>query len=109
LLEGADRDPAGARMLLHAHEERYLDERSRDAAREFRGALQQVIASGKSDGAIRAGPAELWSAVWLALVAFAAERVAAREWTLDQPQPTQILEAAWDAIRAGERPHRETP
>ena len=109
LLEGADRDPAGARMLLHAHEERYLDERSRDAAREFRGALQQVIASGKSDGAIRAGPAELWSAVWLALVAFAAERVAAREWTLDQPQTTQILEAAWDAIRAGERPHRETP
>jgi AcrR family transcriptional regulator len=101
LLEGAERDPAGARMLLQAREDQYLDDRSRDAAREFRGTLQQVIAAGKSDGVIRAGPAELWGAVWLALVAFAAERVAAREWTVEQPQTAQILDAAWDAIKAG--------
>lgn len=101
LLEGAERDPAGARMLLQAREDQYLDDRSRDAAREFRGTLQQVIAAGKSDGVIRAGPAELWAAVWLALVAFAAERVAAREWTVEQPQTAQILDAAWDAIKAG--------
>ena len=99
LLEGAERDPAGARMLLQSREDQYLDDRSRDAAREFRGTLQQVIAAGKSDGAIRAGPAELWAAVWLALVAFAAERVAAREWTVEQPQTAQILDAAWDAIK----------
>jgi AcrR family transcriptional regulator len=101
LLEGAERDPAGARMLLQSREDQYLDDRSRDAAREFRGTLQQVIAAGKSDGVIRAGPAELWAAVWLALVAFAAERVAAREWTVEQPQTAQILDAAWDAIKAG--------
>jgi AcrR family transcriptional regulator len=101
LLEGAERDPAGARMLLQARDEQYLDERSRDAAREFRGLLQQVIASGKSDGLIRPGPAELWAAVWLALVTFAAERVAAKEWTVDQAQAAQILDAAWDAIKAG--------
>jgi len=102
LLEGAERDPAATRMLLLARDERYLDERSRDAAREFRYALQQVVAAGKSDGAVRAGPAELWAAVWLSLVAFAAERVAAREWTVEQPQVGQVLDAAWDAIRAGE-------
>ncbi|HEX2449681.1 MAG TPA: TetR/AcrR family transcriptional regulator [Gemmatimonadales bacterium] len=102
LLEGADRDPAAARMLLLSREERHLDERSRDAAREFRGALQQVIASGKSDGVIRAGPAELWAAVWLQLVAFAAERIASREWSPDQPQVAQVLDAAWAAIKAAE-------
>jgi AcrR family transcriptional regulator len=101
LLEGAERDPAGARMLLQSREDQYLDDRSREAAREFRGMLQQVIAAGKSDGAIRPGPAELWAAVWLALVGFAAERVAAREWTVEQPQAAQVLEAAWDAIKAG--------
>jgi AcrR family transcriptional regulator len=101
LLEGAERDPAGARMLLQAREDQYLDDRSRDAAREFRGTQQQVIAAGKSDGVIRAGPAELWAAVWLALVAFAAERVAAKEWTVEHPQTAQILDAAWDAIKAG--------
>lgn len=101
LLEGAERDPAGARMLLQSREDQYLDDRSREAAREFRGMLQQVIAAGKSDGAIRPGPADLWAAVWLALVGFAAERVASREWTVEQPQAAQVLDAAWDAIKAG--------
>lgn len=104
LVEGAERDPAAARMLILSRDDRHLDERSREAAREFRGALQQVIASGKSDGVVRAGPAELWAAVWLSVVAFAAERVAAREWTAEQPQVGQVLEAAWDAIRAGPLP-----
>src|SRR5687767_11805293 len=35
LIEGAERDPAAARMLLRSGDERHLDERSRDAAREF--------------------------------------------------------------------------
>jgi AcrR family transcriptional regulator len=99
LIEGAERDPAAARMLLIIRDERHLDERSRDAARDFRGGLQQVIASGKSDGVVRAGPADLWAAVWLSLVAFAAERVAAGEWTAEQPQTAQVLDAAWDAIK----------
>ncbi len=99
LLEGTERDPASARMVLFTRDDRHLDERSREAAREFRGALQQVVASGESDGAIRPGPAELWAAVWLSVVSYAAERVAAREWTTEQPQVAQVLDAAWDAIR----------
>jgi AcrR family transcriptional regulator len=100
LLQGAERDPAAARMLLLFHDDRYLDERSRDAAREFRAGIQQVVASGKSDGVVRTGPAELWAAVWLSLVTFAAERIVAREWTAEQPQVAQVLDAAWEAIRA---------
>ena len=70
-----DRDPSLTRMLLRSRDEQHLDERSREAAREFRQALQQVVAGGGSEGAVRSGPTELWTDVWLALVAFAAERV----------------------------------
>jgi AcrR family transcriptional regulator len=99
LVEAAERDPAAARMLLQCRDERFLDERSRDAAREFRDALQQVVAAGKSDGLIRPGPADLWAAVWLAVVALAALRVAGKEWTPDHPQLALALEGAWNAIR----------
>lgn len=99
LLEAAEHDPAGARMVLQFRDERYLDEKSREAAREVRGALQQVVAAGKSDGLVRPGPADLWVAVWLAVVSFAVERVCTREWTPDHPQAAQAVEAAWHAIK----------
>jgi hypothetical protein len=49
---------------------------------------------------VRAGPADLWAGVWLAIIAWAAERVSAKEWTPDHPQALQAVEAAWDAIKA---------
>ena len=98
LVSAAERDPAMTRMLLRRRDEGYLDDGSRGAAREFRDALQSIVASGKSDGLVRSGPAELWTSVWLALVAFAAERVSAKEWAPDHPQVGLTLEAAWDAI-----------
>ena len=98
-VEAAGRDPAALRMLLLEREERLLDERSREAAREFRGLLQGIVASGKSDGVVRAGPAELWAGVWLAVVGWVGERVAGGEWPPDHPQVTMALDAAWDAIR----------
>ena len=98
LVSAAERDPAMTRMLLRRRDEGYLDDGSRGAAREFREALQSIVASGKSDGLVRAGPAELWTSVWLALVAFASERVSAKEWAPDHPQVGLTLEAAWDAI-----------
>ena len=98
LLEEAAREPAAVRMLLQLREDRHLDDASRESARHFREALQLVMASGKSDGVVRAGPAELWAGVWLAIVAFAAERVGGGEWTADHPQAALALEAAWDAI-----------
>jgi len=99
-VETADRDPAGARMLFRRRDEQYLEPPSRDAAREFRESIQQVIAAGKADGLVRAGPAELWTSVWLVILAFVVERVAAREWAVDAPQVSQALEAGWSAIAA---------
>lgn len=98
-IEGAERDPAAVRMLLMPVDDRLLDERSREAAREFREVLHGIVAGGKSDGVIRPGPAELWAGVWLAVVGWVAERVGTREWTADHPQVAMALDAAWDAIR----------
>jgi hypothetical protein len=47
---------------------------------------------------LREGPLELWTDVWLALVAFAAERVGAREWDSEGREIPLTLDAAWDAI-----------
>lgn len=100
LLGAAADDPSLARMLLRSREEQHLDERSREASREFRGALQQVIEGAKADGVVRAGPPDLWTDVWLALVGFAAERLSAGEWPPDSPHVGLTLDAAWDAIAA---------
>jgi TetR/AcrR family transcriptional regulator, repressor of fatR-cypB operon len=98
LLDAAERDPSLTRMLLRSRDEQHLDERSREASREFRGALQEVVAGGESQGAVRQGPSELWTEVWLALVAFAAERVGAKDWEAGSSQTGLTLDAAWDAI-----------
>jgi TetR/AcrR family fatty acid metabolism transcriptional regulator len=103
LVSASESDPAMTRMLLRRRDERYLDDGARAAAREFRESLQQIVASGKSDGRVRAGPADLWTLVWLALVAFAVERVSAKEWSSEHPQVALTQEAAWDAISAGKR------
>ena len=106
LVEGAERDPALLRMLLRPPEEVLLEEPARRAMREFRGALEQVMAAGKQRGQVRPGSAELWAAVWLALAGFVVERIAAKDWSREHPNVDQALEAAWEAI-AYRRP--ETP
>lgn len=100
LIETAASDAAQTRMLLRRRDEQHLDERSRESEREFREAVHTVVAAGRSDGIVRPGPAELWTDVWLALVAFIAERVGAHEWPPDSPPVGMALEAAWDAIAA---------
>ena len=70
LADAAVRDPAVCRMLFYPKDDQHLDERSRESTREFREALQQMMAGGKSDGIVRAGPAELWASLWLALVQY---------------------------------------
>jgi AcrR family transcriptional regulator len=94
----AERDPALVRMLLRSPEESLHEEGTRQAIRDFRVGLQQVMAAGKQRGRIRPGSAELWAAVWLALAGFVAERVAAKEWSADHPNVELALESAWQAV-----------
>jgi AcrR family transcriptional regulator len=105
LLDAAVEDPSLARMLLRSREEQHLDERSRESSRDFRSALQEVVAGGRSEGEVRDGPPELWTDVWLALVGFAAERLSGKEWESDSPYVGLTLEAAWDAIASRSHVH----
>ena len=98
IVQVAERDPALVRMLLRPPEETLHGEGTRQAIKDFRGGLQQIMAAGKQRGRIRPGSAELWAAVWLALVGFVAERVAAKEWGVDHPNIELALEAAWQAV-----------
>lgn len=94
----AERDPALVRMLLRPAEESLHEEATRQAIREFRLGLQQIMAAGKQRGRIRPGSAELWAAVWLALAGFVAERVAAKDWGVEHPNIELALESAWQAV-----------
>jgi AcrR family transcriptional regulator len=100
IVEAAAEDAPLVRMLLRQRDDQHLEERSREASREFRSAVHRVVMEAKSDGALRQGPAELWTEVWLALVAFVAERVSTGEWAPDSPTVTLTLSAAWDSIAA---------
>jgi AcrR family transcriptional regulator len=94
----SEKDPARVRMLLSWRLTTELDEQSRATAGELRQGLEHLIARGKQEGSVRAGVVELWTAVWLTLVAFATEKVASREWTATHPHALATLEAAWEAI-----------
>ena len=101
LVEGAQRDAAVVRMALMAPSDGPpADEACRVAVQGFRDALGLIVAGGKSDGVIRPGPAELWCGIWLAVVHYCTERVAAGEWAPEHPQVGLALDAAWDAIAA---------
>jgi AcrR family transcriptional regulator len=103
LVEAAGRDPAPVRLLMRPPDRALLDERSREAAREVGDVLQQLVAMGKSDGAVRPGPAEQWAGVWLRVVSWAVDRVLEGEWPVDHPQVGPVLDAAWAAIAGDQR------
>jgi len=100
LVEGAARDPAVVKLGLLGRHEAVLDEESRIAAREFRTAIEHVIAQGKAEGAVRAGAADVWAGVWLAVVGYALEKVIAKEWKPGDAAVGLVIEGAWEAIRA---------
>lgn len=100
IVDRAAQDPPLIRMLFSPAHEPFLDEPSRTARRGFREGVIQLVAMGKSDGQVRSGPADVWAEIWLAIVAYAAERVAAGEWAAESAPAGLTLEAAWNAIAA---------
>jgi AcrR family transcriptional regulator len=94
------REPAMVRLVFVSRIGALLDEKSRETQKELREELDRLIASGKASGEVRPGPVELWTEVWLRLVILILERTASREWGSDHAGPRQVLESAWDAIRA---------
>jgi AcrR family transcriptional regulator len=98
LVAGASQDPAVMQIYFVDRHRSVLDEKSRDAGREFHNALERLLARGKADGMIRPGAAEVWAGVWLGVVRQALERVLTREWGETSPGVRQSIDAAWIAI-----------
>jgi len=100
LVEGAVRDPAVVKLGLLERHDAVLDDESRKTAREFRKGLESVMAHGKAAGAVRAGAVDVWAAVWLAVVAYALEKIVAKEWKPTDAAVGLVIEGAWEAISA---------
>lgn len=101
LAEAATRDAPAVRMVLAPPPDAPSPDElvtSRDQA--LLSALHGIMAAAKSNGAVRAGPADLWAGVWLAVVRHAVLRVANGEWPADHPHVALALEAAFDAVAA---------
>ena len=104
LVEGAARDPAALRMLLDGGREPFIDAESRAAERRTRDALEQIVARGKSEGTVRAGPVALWAGVWLSVVSLVLDRVCTREWAQGHSLVGPALQAGWAAIASPSEP-----
>lgn len=104
----ATQDPAVIRMAFLSRHGDLLDERSREAARDFRRGVEQLVARAKSEGTVRTGTADLWAGVWLGVVGHALDRLCAREWPADTPAVDHVIEAAWRAIAAQGDPGPES-
>lgn len=100
LVEGAVRDPAVVKLGLLERHDAVLDEESRKTAREFRMGLERVIAQGKAEGVVRSGAADVWAGVWLTVVAYALERIVAKEWKPGDAAVGLVIEGAWEGISA---------
>jgi AcrR family transcriptional regulator len=99
-VDGATRDAALVRMLFLIPHGDLLDEKSRDLGRELRRALEAIVARGKAEGHVRPGSVDVWTGVWLAVMLYALERVAAKEWAADHAGVELAIAGAWSAIAA---------
>lgn len=100
LIEGAAHDTAVVKLGLLERLDGVLDEESRKTAREFRMALERLVAEGKAQGAVRAGAVEIWAGVWLATIRHALEKIVAGDWKPADAGVRLVVDSAWRAISA---------
>jgi AcrR family transcriptional regulator len=99
LLLEAQRNPAAVRLQSRPVELAVLDDTAREARTRFRDRVTQLMAVGKQEGVVRAGAADLWGLLWLAVIWSLCERVAAGEFTPEHPNVALAVDAAWDLVR----------
>ncbi len=100
LIEGAAQDTAVVKLGLLERLESVLDDESRKTEREFRLALERIVAEGKAQGTVRTGAVEIWAGVWLATISHALEKVVAGDWKSSDTGVRLVIDAAWKAISA---------
>ena len=102
LVQGAIRDRAVVQLFFLERHGSLLETESKDAAQEFRVGVEALVAQGKAAGVVRPGAVEVWAAVWLAVVSLVLERITSQEWNESHPGVRLAIEAAWQAIAAGQ-------
>jgi AcrR family transcriptional regulator len=100
LVEGAVHETAIVKLGLLEPLASLLDEESRRAEREFRSALERIVAEGKAQGTVRAGAVEVWAGVWLSVIGHALRKIVASEWKPGDTSVRLVIEAAWRSISA---------
>lgn len=100
LVEGAARETAVVKLGLLESLAALLDEESRKTEREFRIALERVLAEGKAQGSVRTGAVEVWAGVWLATLRHALEKIVYGDWKPADNGVRLVIDAAWRAISA---------
>lgn len=98
LVREAERAPAATRFQSRPVEQGVLDDEAREAQRHFRDGVIGLVATGKQEGMIRAGAADFWASLWLAIVWSVCERVASGELTSGHPNVSLAIDAAWELI-----------
>ncbi|OLC11299.1 MAG: hypothetical protein AUH41_00855 [Gemmatimonadetes bacterium 13_1_40CM_66_11] len=98
LLEGAAHDTAVVKLGLLERLDAVLDDDSRKTEREFRLALERIVAEGKAQGSVRSGAVEIWAGVWLATMSHALEKIVAGDWKPGDAGVRLVIDAAWRAI-----------
>ena len=100
LVEGAAHETAIVKLGLLDSPAGTLDDESRKAEREFRLALERIVAEGKAQGAVRAGAVEVWAGVWLSALRHALRKIVDGEWRPADTSVRLVIDAAWRAIGA---------
>jgi AcrR family transcriptional regulator len=77
-----------------------LDDESRRTEREFRSALERIVAEGKAQGTVRAGAVEVWAGVWLSVITHALRKIVAEEWKPGDTSVRLVIDAGWKSISA---------
>jgi len=100
LVEGAAHETAVVKLGFLEDLATLLDDESRRTAREFRVALERIVAEGKAQGTVRTGAVEIWAGVWMATMRHALEKVVSGEWKPADTGVRLVIDAAWKAIAA---------
>ena len=100
LIDGAVNDGAVVKLGLLEPLDPVLDEDSRKARREFRVALERMVAEGKAQNAVRTGAVEIWAGVWLAAISHALSQIISGDWKAGDTSVRLVIDAAWRAISA---------
>jgi AcrR family transcriptional regulator len=101
LVEGAAQETAIVKLgLLESSLATVLDDESRRTEREFRVALERIVAEGKAQGTVRTGAVDVWAGVWLSVICYALQKIVAGEWKPGDTSVRLVIDGGWKSISA---------